>query len=215
MKNEYGHLFSHFKLPCLSSHPCLSTLSYMSSDIRLVINVQHRVPQMFLCNPRSLVNKIDEFQATLSQNQVDIAVVSETWLSDNHPESAITVSGYNLFSKHRRDRRGGGVAVYVDQTISSRQLSECPVPDELECVWVMTRPRRLPRPLSCIVVCGVYLPPDSPHRDTFAGHVLAVTDNMRTKYPDCGFAILGDFNRTDVSDICRGGLLSQVVKDNT
>ncbi|KAI8503384.1 hypothetical protein Bbelb_192050 [Branchiostoma belcheri] len=38
---------------------------------------------------------------------------------------------------------------------------------------------------------------------------------MRTKYPDCGLTLLGDFNRTDISEICRGDLLSQVVKNNT
>ncbi|KAI8510960.1 hypothetical protein Bbelb_118760 [Branchiostoma belcheri] len=161
------------------------------------------------------INKLDEFQETLSFNSVDIAVVSETWQSSSHPESAIAVSGFNVFSTHRSDRRGGGVAVYVKQQIASRQLTEYAVPEGLECVWVWTRPRRLARPMSSIVVCGVYLPPSSPNGDILVDHLLSVSDNVRTKYPDCGIALLGDFNRLDTSELCRGSLLSQVVKNKT
>ncbi|CAH1270863.1 DAPK1, partial [Branchiostoma lanceolatum] len=67
---------------------------------------EEHVSPVFLCNPRPLVNKLDEFQATLSHNKVDIAVVSETsWQTENHPAAAIAVTGYIVFSKHRLDKR--------------------------------------------------------------------------------------------------------------
>jgi len=132
------------------------------------------VPRMFLCNPRSLVNKVDEFQVTLTHHTVDIGVVSETWMSDSLPSSAIGLDGFNLYSRHRTNRRGGGVAVYVKDQIPSRQLTEYAVPENVEAVWVWTRPHRLPRPLSAIVVCGIYSPPASPNQDQLINHLVIV-----------------------------------------
>ncbi|XP_078585796.1 uncharacterized protein LOC144867616 [Branchiostoma floridae x Branchiostoma japonicum] len=141
--------------------------------------------------------------------------MSETWESNSHPESAIAVSDFNVFSTLRTDKRGGGVAVYVKQQIMSRHMTEYDVPDGLECAWIWTRPRRLPRPLSAIIVCGVYFPPSSPNGDLLIDHLLTVSDKIRGKHPDCGIAILGDFNRLDTSGLCRGTVMSQVVRNNT
>ncbi|CAH1233419.1 SCUBE3 [Branchiostoma lanceolatum] len=71
------------------------------------------MPTILLSNARSLRNKLEEFQCVLSQNAIQIAIVSETWFIPEQPEEMYSIDDFTLFSKPRRDRTGGGVAVYV------------------------------------------------------------------------------------------------------
>ena len=117
-----------------------------------------------------------------------------------------------MFTKTREQQKGGGVAIYVNSQISSRQVSEITVPDELECVWVLLQPKKLPRDFSVIVVCGVYIPFESPHQDALREHLLTSMDLLHTKYPEIGFVIMGDFNRMHINDILYNCNLRQLIK---
>ncbi|KAI8493297.1 hypothetical protein Bbelb_293010 [Branchiostoma belcheri] len=79
----------------------------------------------------------------------------------------------------------------------------------------LTSGLKLPRSVSAIAVCGVYIPPDSPHQDVLVDHLTYTTDTLRTKYPDIGIVVLGDLNRTDTTALCRGNRLKQVVNQPT
>ncbi|KAI8507887.1 hypothetical protein Bbelb_141270 [Branchiostoma belcheri] len=122
----------------------------------------HHLPSLFLSNARSLSNKLEEFELRLHDLHTGIAIVTETWFRENSPAEMTDIQGYTTFSRARAERSGGGVAVYVREDIPSRTL-DIPVPEELECTWVNVRPHRLPRKVSCLAVCAVYSPPDSPH----------------------------------------------------
>lgn len=63
-------------------------------------------------NAQSLVNKVDEFTQLLSDNHVEVACVTETWLSDESGVTtyAIKESGYEIDHTYR-SKRGGGVAI--------------------------------------------------------------------------------------------------------
>ena len=64
-------------------------------------------------NPQSLQNKIFDFIQTLVDNDIDIAFITETWMtsSNNLTSGLLRESGYNMFHSFRSDRRGGGVAI--------------------------------------------------------------------------------------------------------
>lgn len=55
-------------------------------------------------NIRSILNKKDILEEYLDRNNIDIALISETWLK---PNSIINFKNYNIFCKHRRDGYGG------------------------------------------------------------------------------------------------------------
>ncbi len=76
----------------------------------------------------------------------------------------------------------------------------------------MVRPERLPRGVSAIAVCAVYIPPDSPHQDLLLDHLIDSTDILRTAYPDIGFVLSGDFNRSKIDTLVKGNGLKQVIK---
>ncbi|XP_072051828.1 uncharacterized protein [Amphiura filiformis] len=144
------------------------------------------LPTLFMTNARSLVNKLDEASVIFELNNVDIAVVSESWFKSTIPDHQVDLGGYTLFSKSREHKRGGGVAIYVRQDIPTSYIADIVVPVQLECTWVLMRPKRLPRGISAIAVCAVYITTDSPHQELLSDHLLQSVDFLRSKYPEIG-----------------------------
>ncbi|CAH1259201.1 Hypp2194 [Branchiostoma lanceolatum] len=141
--------------------------------------------------------------------------VSESWFSPSMPDQYQSIDGYTVYSKCRTTRRGGGVAVYVRDSIPSSTISDVTVPQNLECLWVKVRPYRLPRHLSSIALCCLYSPPQSPYGEELVDHLIATSDYLRTTHPGIGLAFLCDFNHLNVRDILLDKDLSQVVLGNT
>ena len=69
-------------------------------------------PHPTLCimhiNCRSLANKITEIQSLITQCNVNVLAVTETWLSKEEAEG-VSIQGYHFVSKCRETGRGGGV----------------------------------------------------------------------------------------------------------
>ncbi len=178
----------------------------------------YSLPGFFLTNTRSLMNKFEELEILLNQTDispVDVAVITETWQPDEVPNDFLEFDGFNLFSTTRSSQRGGGVAVYLRDNIPVSVLSEVNVPTELECIWLRIQPHRLPRSVSGIVICAVYIPPKSEFQDLLINHIVLTLDSLKSKHPDVGVVILGDFNRTNISPLCRAHNLKQVVDKPT
>ena len=129
-------------------------------------------------------------------------------------QNQLNINGYSLFSKCRELRCGGGVAIYIKDGIPVQTI-DVQVPDELECVWVLVRPTRLPRGVSAIAVCAVYITTNSPCQQLLESHLIQRIDHLRTNYPEIGICILGDFNRMNINSIIRGNGLKQVIKFHT
>ena len=68
------------------------------------------------CNAQSVNQKIDEMDLECHNNGIDICAVTEIWLNDEIPTSAIKVSGYwQPLRNDQLHKRGGGVAVFVKE----------------------------------------------------------------------------------------------------
>ena len=80
------------------------------------------LPRFVLTNARSVLNKLDELQLLLTAKQADVAAVTESSITPNTAPEQYHVEGYNVFSKCRRDRNGGGVLLYVNSIYRLRQL---------------------------------------------------------------------------------------------
>ncbi len=82
-------------------------------------------------NVRSLLPKIDMVRIWAKSTNVDIMVLSETWLGRSTPDSYIYMEGYNIFRTDRH-AKGGGVAIYVKNSLlATIQLSKS-VPKQFE-----------------------------------------------------------------------------------
>ena len=121
------------------------------------------LPKLFLCNPQSLTNYFEEFTNCINKTRPHVVSVCDTWFSINNPASEFELKEYNQYSKSRTDRRGGGVAMYVHESMEVRELN-ISVPDELECVWIGVK-RNISRNIKLIAFCILYHPPEANTHD--------------------------------------------------
>ena len=77
------------------------------------------------------------------------------------------------------------------------------------------RPRRLPRELSQLIVAVVYYPPNSPDGDKLIDHIQDTVDDLLTRYPEAGIAIVGDFNQLNIDPLIQDRTFKQVVTKPT
>jgi hypothetical protein len=83
-------------------------------------------------NVRSLLPKIDEVRYILHKTDIDILGVNETWLDSSIEDNIISIDGFNLF-RHDRDRHGGGVCIYVRDTLQCKRITNT---HNIESVWL-------------------------------------------------------------------------------
>ena len=64
-------------------------------------------------NVRSINNKVNNVMALVSDRDIDLIFISETWLTETHNNITATIRdhGYNIHHFHRGNRIGGGVAI--------------------------------------------------------------------------------------------------------
>ena len=74
----------------------------------------------FLCNARSVRCKAAQIRNLIIDNDIDILVITETWLSpqDDVILGRITPEGYSALHQGRENRGGGGVAIVHKNAVS-------------------------------------------------------------------------------------------------
>ena len=167
-------------------------------------------------NARSLFPKLDELRALLATSAVDLVAITESWLRSDIDDSLLSISAFNLFRKDRGVGRGGGICVYLSNTIPCKRRLDLENPI-FECLWLTLRPKRLPRPLSGIAICVVYHPPGrstESHKE-LNDYLINTTDRLRNEHPDYRLVLLGDFNDFDCGNLVSHHSLKQVVQQPT
>ena len=96
-----------------------------------------------MTNARSLIPKIDELEVVANVNEADIICITETWLTPDIPDSALSYLNFVLFRNDRTVSIGGGVCILVSENIFCKRLIEFENPN-IESLWLSLRPRRLP-----------------------------------------------------------------------
>jgi hypothetical protein len=76
-------------------------------------------------NARSIRNKFREAAATIINDNIDIAAITETWLKTEERDfiGEYAIPGYNIFNRDRRNKLGGGVMFYVKNNINATQYT--------------------------------------------------------------------------------------------
>ncbi|XP_065568947.1 uncharacterized protein LOC136032605 [Artemia franciscana] len=158
---------------------------------------KRKLPNILVCNARSLNNKTDALEVIARQNNASIIIISECW--ETSDESA-RIKGYASYFNTRYDRglnrRGGGVGLYVRNDLPSRLLSE-PIDSDHEILWTECKPACLSKRFSCLIVASVYYPESAKNRKDLIEHIQFFVDKMRRKHVSPGFVIARDFNQTN------------------
>ena len=140
-------------------------------------------------NARSLnsnFREIDDYLSSLNY-QFDIIAISETWVSE--PEhNKFNINGYDVYHTNRKNKRGGGVALYVKQELACKFLSckSLVVDDLFECctLEILISGHRN------IIVSCIYRCPGS-NTDIFSEHIVQLFFELTMRKT---VFLCGDFN---------------------
>lgn len=173
-------------------------------------------PSLLLSNVRSVFNKMDECSELLRRQKPDLCVFTESWLSDDIPNSAILIDEYCVFRQDRSDRNGGGLLCYVRDSLSCSEIDLHFISSSssrTEFLAIFLNDIRL------LVIC-VYHPfwnDSSAHRDAIT-RLTEIIDHHRLIHgSELKIILCGDFNglRNHLADLTSLTQLVAIVKKPT
>ena len=106
-------------------------------------------------NVNGLLSHLDEIKLLIRSLDVHVLALNEIKLDSNYPEEITSIPGYH---QERQDRtsHGGGVSIYIRDSIIYKLLSDVPIID-LEIICVEINP---PKSKSFLVLAW-YRPPNN------------------------------------------------------
>ncbi len=137
--------------------------------------------------------KIDEISFFLQNQDIEIAFFNETWLKQSVPDSCINIKNYQLFRRDRENRIHGGVCIYVKESIDTKILTELHNVEH-EVLWLILRPKRLPRGLSNMVIACSYHPPTADNM-AMQEYLMSSLEFLESQFPNIAIILAGDFNQ--------------------
>ena len=110
---------------CTYSENC----DYLSVDNQ--IKVENEDIVILQLNIRGLYGKIEDLKKLLTDSfrgkLPDVLLLCETWMSANSPD--IKLNGYNKFECRRTHKQGGGVCIFVNNTLTTKSRSDLHMSD--------------------------------------------------------------------------------------
>ena len=92
--------------------------------------------QVCVClNARSIVNKKNELNIMVEDIDPHIIGITESWVNTYISDAELGLTGYVMFRKDRIGRRGGGVILYVKESIQAYEIKLEREADCDEAVW--------------------------------------------------------------------------------
>ena len=135
-------------------------------------------------NVRSLLPKIDELRALSQVHKPHLICITETWLDNQILDSEVCIDDYDIV-RHDRNRQGGGVLIFVSQSLSYNVLVSGP--SELELIILS-----ITSFFSPVTIAVFYRPPNAPVSifDTLLNSICLYVDVSLLS----NLILLGDFN---------------------
>ena len=141
-------------------------------------------------NIRSFIKNSDEFLSYLTscKHSFDIIILTETWGKDD-THALFHIPGYNTIHNYRKDKRGGGVSIFIREKYKYTPIDTLNISEEsLESVALKINS---PTSGKLINILGVYRPP--------RGNINDTTNKLRDMITNHQFdrnntIITGDFN---------------------
>ena len=142
-----------------------------------------------LINCRSVVNKTQEIQLELVNNNLDLCIWTETWIKecDTITPTRLCPNGYKPLSISRQNRVGGGIAIVYKSELNTSTARGQPFKTmESSCFSISTGNR-------LINLITIYRPPDSNVLESCNELAKLLETNINSSGE---LILLGDFNIT-------------------
>ena len=109
-------------------------------------------------NVRSLPCNFVDASLEPKKHSRSIMCFTETWLDASYPNGPVQVHGYHpVFCHDRVGKRGGGVAIYVSDTLSVKRISDKEIPESIFLKIAMSKSKRR-------LLAACYRPPSQTKR---------------------------------------------------
>ena len=126
-------------LPVATTTQLLQNTSAQASVVRfcIVCNKLDNVKgyRCVCLNARSIVNKKNELNIMVEDIDPHIIGITESWANIDITDAELGLRGYVMFRKDRIGRRGGGVILYVKESIQAYEIKLEREADCDEAVW--------------------------------------------------------------------------------
>ena len=139
VSNDIGKIFETTPLP-QNDHP---TAPQTGSATKRVTTLGHRKGMTIASiNVNSLLLHIDEVRMLVNELGIHILALNETKLDKSIDDSLVGIEGYTI-KRCDRDRHGGGVAIYIKDTMLDKSTMREDLPKSiLELVCIEIKPFR-------------------------------------------------------------------------
>ena len=98
-------------------------------------NISEKGYRCVCLNARSIVNKKNELNIMVEDIDPHIIGITESWANTDISDAELGLTGYVMFRKDRIGRRGGGVILYVKESIQAYEIKLEREADCDEAVW--------------------------------------------------------------------------------
>ena len=173
-------------------------------------------------NPRSVYNKIEEFHTMVTEEEVDVLFMSESWERENETlDQIIQLEDYVVISNvSQTTGKGGRPALIVNSKkyeVHNLTNSLIQIPWGVEAVWCIITPKNVTHDskIQMIACCSLYSKPDSRKKSLLLDHISF--NILSTKHGrGLHFIIAGYTNDLRLDPIlCLSPNIRQIVKDWT
>ena len=74
-------------------------------------------------NARGIVNKTSELDIMVADIDPHVIGIKESWAYKDIVDAELVITGYVVFRKGRRERMGGGVILYIKESIQAYKIT--------------------------------------------------------------------------------------------
>ena len=138
-------------------------------------------------NARSIINKKNELNIMVDDIKAHIIGITESWANKDITNAELGLEGYVMFRKDRIGRRGGGVLLYIKDTIPAYEVQLQEEADCNEAIWC-----NLVTGHTAVIIGVVYRCPNITKQNNEKIH-NAINEVSKG---DC--IIMGDFNHGNI-----------------
>lgn len=156
-----------------------------------LVNADKNAFSLFHSNIRSIPRHLDELKVHIDNLDIEFSVIgiTESWLQE-HNSALYNLENYKHFSRVRHSRSGGGVSLFIKDTISCRIIEEISlVNDIIECLFIEIKKSEV-QTSQDVIVGVIYRPPNTDIRlfNDSLSEIIHRIHNNKLIY------LLGDFN---------------------
>ena len=138
-------------------------------------------------NARSIINKKNELDIMVDEIKPHIIGITESWANNDITDAELGLEGYVMFRKDRMGKRGGGVLLYIKETIPAYEVQLHEEADCNEAIWC-----KLVTGHTTVTIGVVYRCPNITKENNDKIHNAISEVSKR----DC--IIMGDFNHGNI-----------------